>query len=254
MFVLDTGGAVYAATLTTSVAVFAAASTFAVLRYRTVEVDVVLRRAFIVAGVAGASLIVFLAIFLLADLVVGPSLGAIGGTVAVALVGVPLRNGVGRRVGLLLYGHRDPVKALAQVSDGLDLAGQPAEVLPGLARAFAEALGATGVLIEPTPELGLPPGGTGTGLSEPVLERGLHHRGRLLGRLLVGSRAPGEEYGPADIALIEILVRQIAPALEALKLAAELQHSREGIATRAKRSDAGSGVSSTTGSVPRSQV
>jgi two-component system, NarL family, sensor kinase len=123
----------------------------------------------------------------------------------------------------------NPVKALAQVSDGLDLAGQPAEVLPGLARAVADALGATGVLIEPTPELGLPPGGTGTGLSEPVLERGLHHRGRLLGRLFVGSRAPGEEYRPADIALVEILVRQIAPALEALKLAAELQHSREGI-------------------------
>lgn len=229
VFVVDTGGAVYAATLTTSVAIFAAASTIAVLRYRTVEVDVVLRRAFIVAGVAGASLIVFLAIFLLAELAVGPSLGGIGGALAVALAGVPLRNGVGRRIDLLLYGHRDPVKALVRVSDGLDLAGQPADVLPGLAHALAEALGATGVVIEPAPELGLPRGGTGTELSEPVLERGLHHRGRLLGRLFVGSRAPGEEYGPADVALVEILIRQIAPALEALKLAVELQHSREGI-------------------------
>jgi two-component system NarL family sensor kinase len=229
VLVLDTGGAIYAATLTTSVALFATASTIAVLRYRTVEVDVLLRRAFIVAGVAGASLILFVAIFLLADLVVGPSAGAVGAAFVVVLVGVPLRDGVRRRVDLLLYGHRDTARAIAQVSDGLGLAGQPADVLPALARAFAEALGATGVVIEPAPELGLGPGGTGNELSEPVLERALSYRGLPLGRLFVGARAPGEQYGPADVALVEILVRQIGPTLDALKLAAELQQSREGI-------------------------
>lgn len=229
VLVLDTNGAVYAATLTASVAVFAAASTISVLRYRAVEVDLVLRRAFIVAGVAGASLIVFLAIFLLAELVVGSSLGAIGGGLAVALVGVPLRNNVSRRVDRLLYGHRDAAKAIEQVSQGLDLANQPDDALPGLARALADALGATAVLIEPAPHVGLPPGGHGRELSEPVLERPLQHRGQMLGRLLVGARAPGEQYGPGDVALVEILVRQIAPAVDALKLAVELQHSREGI-------------------------
>ena len=226
--VLDANGAVYAATLTASVAVFAAASTVSVLRYRAVEVDLVLRRAFLVAGVAGASLIVFLAIFLLADLAVGPSVGAIGGGLAVALVGVPLRHGVSRRVDRLLYGHRDPGRAIEQVSHGLDLASQPADALPGLARALAEALGASAVLIEPAPHVRLPPGGYGGELSEPILERPLQHRGHL-GRLLVGARAPGEQYGPADVALVEILVRQIAPAVDALRLAAELQHSREGL-------------------------
>ena len=203
VLVLDADGPVYAATLTTSVALFAAASTVSVLRYRAVEVDLVLRRAFLVAGVAGASLIVFVAIFLLAELAVGPSVGAIGGGLAVALVGVPLRHGVSRRVDRLLYGHRDPGRAIAQVSHGLDLASQPADAFPGLARALADALGAGAVLIEPAPQVGLPAGGYGEELSEPVLVRPLQYRGHTLGRLLVGARAPGEQYGPADVALVE---------------------------------------------------
>jgi two-component system, NarL family, sensor kinase len=231
LFVLlvDEEGPVYAATLTASVAVFAAASTISVLRYRSVEIDLVLRRAFIVAGVAGASLIVFLAIFLLAGLAFGSSLGAIGGALVVALLAVPLRSGVGRRVDRLLYGHRDPASAIAQLSNELDVVDEPAAALPGLARAVAEALGATAVVIEPAPALRLPPGGHGRELAEPILERQLRHRGQPLGRLLVGARAPGEQYGADDLELVAILVRQIAPALDALRLAVELQHSREGI-------------------------
>ncbi|MEP6813238.1 MAG: sensor histidine kinase [Actinomycetota bacterium] len=229
VLVVDPAGPVYAATLTGSVAVFAVASTISVLRYRTVEVDLVLRRAFIVAGVAGASLIVFLAIFVVAELAVGSTLGAVGGGLAVALLAVPLRTGVGRRVDRLLYGHRDPASAIAQVSNELDLADAPAAALPGLARALAEALGAGAVVIEPASSLRLPSGGHGRELLEPILERDLRHRGQPLGRLLVGARAPGERYAANDLTLVEILVRQIAPALDALRLAAELQHSREDI-------------------------
>ena len=229
VLLLDPSGPVYAATLSASVTVFAAASTIAVLRYRTVEIDLVLRRAFIVAGVAGASLIAFLAIFLIAELVVGTSLGAVGGGLAVALFAVPLRSSVGRRVDQVLYGHRDPASAIAHVSSELDLAENPGEALPGLARALAEALGASAVVIEPAGALRLPAGGHGRELSEPILERDLHHRGQVLGRLLVGARAPGEEYAADDLVLVDILVRQIAPALDALKLAVELQYSREGL-------------------------
>ena len=229
VLVLDTNGAVYAATLTGSVGVFALASTISVLRYRTVEVDLVLRRAFIVAGVAGASLIVFLTIFVVAELAVGSSLGAIAGALIVVLLAVPLRTGVSRRVDRLLYGHRDAASAITQVSSELDLADEPAAAIPGLARAVAEALGASAVVIEPVLPLRLPGGAHGRELLEPILERDLRHRGQPLGRLLVGARAPGEGYGADDLALVEILVRQIAPALDALRLAADLQHSREGI-------------------------
>jgi two-component system NarL family sensor kinase len=231
VLMVDPTGPIYAATLTGSVAVFAIATTLSVLRYRSVEVDLVLRRAFIVAGVAGASLIVFLAIFLLAELAVGPSVGAIGGGLAVALVAVPVRTGVGRRVDRMLYGHRDPASAIAQMSDELDLADDPVAALPGLARAVSEALGATAVVIEAADAVGLPPGRHGGELTEPILECPLAHRGQSLGRLLVGARAPGEHYGADDLRLIATLARQIAPALDALRLAVEVQHSREGIVT-----------------------
>ena len=115
------------------------------------------------------------------------------------------------------------------MSTELDLADDPAAALPGLARALAEAVGAGAVSIEPDARLRLPAGGFGRELLEPILERDLRHRGQPLGRLLVGARAPGEPYTADDLALVDMLVRQIAPALDALGLAAEVRHSREGI-------------------------
>ena len=212
VFVLNTGGAIYAATLTTSVAVFAVASTVSVLRYRSVEIDLVLRRAFIVAGVAGASLIVFLAIFLLVDLVAGPSVGGIAGGLVIALLGVPVRNGVSSRVGRLLYGHRDTARAIEHVSLQLDLASQPADALPELARAVAEAIGASAVAIEPAPSSASAPAIPATSCARLSSSASCVTADGPLGRVLIGARAPGEQYSPADVALVEILVRQIAPA------------------------------------------
>jgi signal transduction histidine kinase len=226
---LDPEGPVYAATLTASVALFAAAATVAVLRDGVIEVDIVLRRAFVVAGVAAASLVVFLAVFAAATALAGSSAGALGGALAVALVAVPVRARVSERVDRWLYGHRDPSTAVARFSEQLELADDPADALPGVARALRETLGASSVLIDPANALDLAPARSGAELYEPVIERPLHHRGTRLGRLVVGARAPGESYGSADLALTEVLVRQVALVLDALRMAAALQHSREAI-------------------------
>ena len=226
---------------------FAVAATVSVLHYRTVELDFVLRRAFMIAGVGAASLTAFLAIFLLVEVALGPKLGAIGGGLAVALLAVPIRTGVGRWIERLLYGHRSPADAVLRMSNELDLAEDPGAALSGLTHAVADALGAPTVSIEPAAGIGLPPGGHGGEPIRPILERALRHRGVNLGRLLVGARAPGEEYGAADLALVEVLVRQITPALDALRLAAELQHSRRGSSRRVKRNAGGYAESSTMG-------
>jgi two-component system NarL family sensor kinase len=226
---LDADGPIYAATLTASISAFAAAATLAILRHRVVEIDVLLRRAFIVAGVAAASLVVFLAMFAVGTALAGSSVGAMGGGLAVALVAVPLRVRVSERVDRALYGHRDPSTAVTRFSEQLELADEPADALPGVARAVRETLGASSVLIEPHPAFGLAPARSGGDLHEPLLERALHHRGQRLGRLVIGARAPGEGYGPADLALTEVLVRQVALALDALRMAAALQQSREAI-------------------------
>jgi signal transduction histidine kinase len=228
-FALDAAGLVYAATLTASVAVFAAATTVAILRHRVVEIDVVLRRAFIVAGVAAASLVVFLAVFALATALAGSSLGALGGGLAVALVAVPLRVRVAGRVDRWLYGHRDPSAAVARFSEQLELADDPRDALPGVAAALRDALGASSVLIEPAPGLGLATARSGAELYEPLTERALRHRGEFLGRTVIGARAPGEVYGPGDAGLVDVLARQVALVLDALRMAAALQQSREAI-------------------------
>ena len=226
---LDPEGPVYAATLTASIALFAAAATVAVLRDRVIEVDIVLRRAFIVAGVAAASLVIFLAVFAVVTALAGSSAGALGGGLAVALVAVPLRARVSDRVDSWLYGHRDPSTAVARFSEQLELADEPAGALPGVARALRETLGASSVLIDPATALDLAPARIGAEPYEPVIERALQHRGTRLGRLVIGARAPGERYGPADLALTDVLVRQVALVLDALRMAAALQHSREAI-------------------------
>ena len=164
---LNASGAVYAATLTT-VTLFAVAATLSVLRYRTVEVDLVLRRAFVVVGVAGASLIAFLTTFVVVELVVGPSVGAVAAAAAVAVLAVPVRSGVQRRVDRMLYGHRDAADAIAQASSELNAADTPGSALPGLARALTEALAASAVVIEPEPSgWGSRPAATGMSSSSP---------------------------------------------------------------------------------------
>jgi signal transduction histidine kinase len=226
---LDPEGPIYAATLTASIALFAAAATVAVLRDRVIEVDIVLRRAFVVAAVAAASLVVFLAVFAVVTTLAGSSAGALGGGLAVALVAVPLRARVSERVDRWLYGHRDPSTAVARFSEQLELADEPADALPGVARALRETLGASSVLIEPAPALGLTPARSGAEPYEPVIERALEHRGTPLGRLVLGARVPGEGYAPPDLALTDVLVRQVALVLDALRMAAALQQSREAI-------------------------
>src|SRR5215211_2415935 len=158
---LDPEGPVYAATLTASIALFAAAATVAVLRDRVIEIDIVLRRAFIVAGVAAASLVVFLAVFAVVTALAGSSAGALGGGLAVALVAVPLRARVSERVERWLYGHRNPSTAVARFSEHLELADDPADALPGVARALRETLGASTVLIDPATALDLAPARSG---------------------------------------------------------------------------------------------
>jgi signal transduction histidine kinase len=228
---LDPEGPVYAATLTASIALFAAIATVAVLRDRVVEVDIVLRRAFVVAGVAAAGLVIFIAVFAVVTTLAGSSAGALGGALAVALAAVPLRARVSERVNRWLYGHRDPSTAVARLSEQLELAGEPADALPGVARALRETLGASSVLIEPATGLDLAPARSGAELYEPVVERAISHRGACLGRLVIGARVPGEGYASVDLALADVLVRQVALVLDALRMAAELQQSREAIVT-----------------------
>ena len=224
-------GPLYGATFTASIAAFALAASVAVLRHRVLEVDVLLRRSFIVVGVAVVTFAAFAIVFGVVGALAGDGPAAVGGGLAVALLAVPVAVRVRDRVDRMLYGHQDVSTAVARMSDELDSAGDPADALPGLARAVAETLGASGVLLDPDPRLGLAPVHVGGALAEPSLERVLRHRGQELGRLVLGARAPGEAFAAADLALVEVLARQLTLAVDAVALASQLQQSRGQIVT-----------------------
>src|SRR5918995_1072653 len=151
VLVLDPEGPVYAATLTASIALLAAAATVAVLRDRVIEIDIVLRRAFVVAGVAAASLAVFVAMFAVVTALAGSSAGALGGGLAAALVAV--RSGAepcepvieralhhrGTCLGRLIIGARAPGESYGSADLALTelLASQVALVLDALRMATA---------------------------------------------------------------------------------------------------------------------
>ena len=86
-------------------------------------------------------------------------------------------------------------------------------------------------MLEPDARLGLPAVLAGDQPASPALERELRHRGRSLGWLVFGARAPGEAYAPADVALADVLSQPVALALDALALATQLQLSRGQIVT-----------------------
>lgn len=221
----------YLATFTLSIAGFALAATVAVLRHRVLEVDLLLRRAFIAVGVAAVSFVAFALVFAAVDGVAGEGLATVGAGLVVVMLAVPVRVRVRDRVDRVLYGHRDVPTAVARMSRELEGSGAAGEALPGLAHAVAETLGASGVRLEPDARLGLPAVLAGDQPASPALERELRHRGRSLGWLVFGARAPGEAYTPADVALADVLSQQVALALDALALATQLQLSRGQIIT-----------------------
>jgi signal transduction histidine kinase len=224
-------GPLYGAAFTTSIAAFALAAAVALLRHRVLEVDVLLRRSFIVLGLAVVTFTAFAIVFAVVGALAGDGPAAVGAGLVVAVLAVPVGVRVRDRVDRLLYGHQDVSTAVARMGDELDSAHDPADALPGLARAVAETLGASGVRLDPDPRLGLAAVHVGERLEEPTLERVLWHRGQELGRLVVGARAPGEAFSAADLVLVEVLARQLTLAVDAVALASQLQQSRGEIVT-----------------------
>jgi signal transduction histidine kinase len=221
----------YAVTFTATIGVYALTATYALLRHRVVEVDQLLRRAFIAAGVSVLLLAVFAVVFALVTVVAGDGPGAVLGSLAAVAVALPLYARVRRRVDTALWGHRDAGLALSRVQAQLDGAQDPATTLAGLADAVADALGAGWVRIAPDESLAMSPAVAGAPAGAPAYTRELFHRGVTLGRLELGARAPGEPLRPADVELADLLAGQLTLALDALGLATQLRHSRGGIIT-----------------------
>ena len=208
------------------------------LRHRLFDVDLVINRT-LVYGTLTASVV------LLYVLVVG-GLGALlqlRGNLIISLLATglaavffqPLRYRLQRGVNHLMYGERDdPYAVLSRLGSRLEGTLAHDAVLPAVARTVKEALKLPYVAIQLRREEGFETAAAAGDQVDHPLDVPLVYGGETVGRLILGPRAGDETFGPADRQLLEDLTHQIGVAAhavqltdEALRLSADLQHSRE---------------------------
>jgi signal transduction histidine kinase len=129
-----------------------------------------------------------------------------------------------------MYGERDdPYAVVSRLGERLEATLAPEAVLPTIVQSVKEALKLPYAAIALTENGAATPRVTASA-GEPV-EKPLHlpltYQGEPVGELLLGPRAPGETFGPADRRLLEGLARQAGVAAHAVRLTTDLQRSRE---------------------------
>ncbi len=222
-------GLVQAVLLLGPVFLIPVAITIAIVKYRLYDIDTLINRTLVYGALTATVLAVYAVVVLAVS-------GATGSTVewrwsvlvvaAVAIVAYPVREWLQRRVNRFMYGDRDdPARALSQLSRRISDAVTPQGLLPSIVEAVAQALRVPYVAV--TLSGGTEPAASsGTRRGEPYAVD-LVHQGELVGILEVGQRSDTEPLSPPDVRLIEDVARQVAVAAHAVRLADDLQRSRE---------------------------
>ncbi len=214
----------------------------AILRYRLWDIDLVINRT-LVYGVLTACVVGLYA------LVVG-SLGALfrsDGNLVISLVATgtiavlfqPLRERLQRGVNRLLYGERDdPYAVLSRLGRRLEATLAPDAVLPTVVQTVREALKLPYAAIALKRDDDLVVAAASGAPPVTPLRLPLVYQQEAVGELILAPRAPGEPLGPADRRLLDDLARQAGVSAHAvclndraLRLAADLQRSRERLVT-----------------------
>ncbi|GII00966.1 sensor histidine kinase [Planobispora takensis] len=221
----------------------------AILRHRLFDIDLVINRTLVYGLLSGCVtggyvLVVGYLGALLPSADLPASVLAAG---LVALAFAPLRQRLQTWVNLLMYGERDdPYAVLTRLGRRLEASEEPDAVLSGVARSVAEALRLPYAAVEtaaglrhssgPAPEerRGPAPGeeeGRGEGpAGRPaggLLRLPLVYDGERVGDLVLAPRPGESRFGRRDLAVLTDLTRQVAVAVHAARLSADLRRSRE---------------------------
>ncbi len=205
----------------------------AVLRFGLFDIKAVAGRSLVYAMLTVGVAVGYVAIVAaLGSLVTtGPLLApSLLATVVLAMLVHPLKDRLQRAVSRMLYGSRaEPSRALSQLGHELETAAAASAVLPTVAGTVAAALRIPYVAIELCAADGTVLRRAEVGSSHAAASVTLPAvaGGELVGRLLVTPRPPAREFANSELRLLTDLARQAAPALQALQLTVELQHSRE---------------------------
>ena len=195
----------------------------AVARYRLYDIDVVLRRTAVFAGLTALVFLTYLGVAIAVG--ADPSeRAALVAAVVVAAVAEPARRRLQRAVTRLLFGRRDePLVALALLRDRLrdatDETALGAAVVDAVPRLLRSRSVAVHLLVDGAARCAAVAGDPGP--DAVVLP--LVHQSELVGTLVAGLREPGLPYGAADRVLLDEIAHQVAAAAHAVRLRAELR-------------------------------
>ncbi len=208
----------------------------AVLRYRLYEVDILLNRAVLYGSRTAGVAAVYLAVVAVARSLFGLqgrslAVQVIATAVAAAAL-FPLRDRVQRRVDRFFYGDRGvPYEALARLGRRVEEAADTDTALHSVVKTIADSLRLPYAALELRLGDGWKPAAAYGEAPSQVVEFPLISQRETVGRLLVGTRGPGERLGPDDERLLADLARQAGPATHAVALRQALDASRVGLVT-----------------------
>jgi signal transduction histidine kinase len=226
------------------------ASGIAILRYRVLDLDIVIKK----TVVFGALVALITAVYLAVVVVVGPKVGgersgaaSLAATIIVVLAFQPVSRWARRLADRLVYGERaTPYEVLSGLSDRLGASYSTDDVLPRLVQILAAGTGATqaGVWLQVGPDLrcaaSWPLGSDGDATTVrlvgdelpqfPGMEHAfaVRHQGELLGALTV-SVPPSEPLTPSQEKLLQDLAAQAGLVLRNVRLVEDLRASRQRI-------------------------
>jgi two-component system NarL family sensor kinase len=208
----------------------------AVLRYRLYEVDILLNRAILYTLLTAGVAAVYLAVVAVAR----SAFGVPGRNLAVQVIATavgaaalfPLRDRVQRWVDRLFYGDRGvPYEALTKLGRQVEDSADTESALNSVVKTIADSLRLPYAALELRIGDGWRPAAIYGAAPSEVVAFPLISQRETVGRLLVGTRAPGEKLSPDDERLLADLARQAGPATHAVALRQQLDESRAGLVT-----------------------
>jgi signal transduction histidine kinase len=213
----------------------------AILRYRLWDINILINRTLVYTSLT--ALVVTLYVLIVGSLsallqVSGNLLVSLIATGVIAAVFQPLRERLQRGANRILYGERDdPYRVLSHLGQRLGQAATPEALLPNVVETIAQALKV------PYAAIALKQGddlqtasmkATLASYGQPesdLVRLPLVYQGETVGELALARRAPGESFSKVDMGLLQSIAHEAGMAAHAVRLTADLQHSRERLVT-----------------------
>ncbi len=233
---------------TASLAAIPISLAIAITRYRLFDIDLVISRTLLFAGLIGFITLVYAGLVAgLGSVVGGANLGwSIAATAIVAVVFEPVRNRIQRWVNRLIYGQRaTPYEVLADLTGRLARTEREEGLLDRMATRVAEGTGADRVVVwaatadgfEPlaTEPTELAPRSAETSLRDlPGVAVPIEHDGEVLGALSVETRRD-EALSGTERRLIDDLTGSVGLAMRRSRLDEELERKAQELADSRRR-------------------